>query len=82
MKKIYIGADSAGFEMKEMLRDYLTEAGHEVIDVGTDSAAVRTPLPVLWIFPASLPPETNCLIWQAMASFFAVASRKSTKARS
>ena len=39
MSKIYIGADSAGFEMKEMLRDYLAEAGHEVVDVGTDSTA-------------------------------------------
>ena len=39
MSKIYIGADSAGFEMKEMLKAYLAEAGHETVDVGTDSTA-------------------------------------------
>ena len=39
MSKIYIGADSAGFEMKEMLKEYLAELGHETVDVGTDSTA-------------------------------------------
>lgn len=38
MKKIYIGADSAGYLMKEELADYIREKGYEVIDCGTNSA--------------------------------------------
>src|SRR3954452_1530017 len=34
MMKIGIGADHGGFEMKEQLRNLLTEAGHEVVDFG------------------------------------------------
>jgi RpiB/LacA/LacB family sugar-phosphate isomerase len=37
--RIAIGADHAGFEMKRDLAGYLAVAGHEVIDLGTDSAA-------------------------------------------
>ncbi len=37
MKKIYIGADHAGFHLKETLRDYMKELGNEVIDLGTFS---------------------------------------------
>ncbi len=36
--KIAIGADHAGFALKEQLRDDLKRAGHEVIDLGTNSA--------------------------------------------
>lgn len=36
--RIVIGADHAGFEMKTEIIVYLRELGHEVIDVGTDSA--------------------------------------------
>jgi len=36
--KIYIGADHAGFEMKEALQDYLKESGHAVTDLGTFSS--------------------------------------------
>jgi ribose 5-phosphate isomerase B len=35
--KIAIGADHAGFALKELLRDELRADGHEVIDVGTNS---------------------------------------------
>ncbi len=32
--KVGIGADHGGFELKEMLRDYLKNLGHEVLDFG------------------------------------------------
>jgi ribose 5-phosphate isomerase B len=35
--KIAIGADHAGFSLKEKLRQKLTGEGHEVVDYGTDS---------------------------------------------
>lgn len=38
MKKIYIGADSAGYALKEELIPYIEEKGYEVINCGTDSA--------------------------------------------
>ena len=37
MRKIFIGADSAGFPLKEKLIPHLTELGYEVTDCGTDS---------------------------------------------
>jgi RpiB/LacA/LacB family sugar-phosphate isomerase len=36
--KIAIGADHAGFALKDQVRDALREAGHEVADLGTNSA--------------------------------------------
>lgn len=35
--KIAIGADHAGFLLKEKLRDFLRAEGHDVIDAGTNS---------------------------------------------
>ncbi|MEG2378131.1 MAG: ribose 5-phosphate isomerase B [Clostridia bacterium] len=35
--KIAIGADSAGFKMKETIREHLKNRGFEVLDFGTDS---------------------------------------------
>jgi ribose 5-phosphate isomerase B len=35
--RIVIGADHAGFELKQILAEYLRHRGHEVIDKGTDS---------------------------------------------
>ena len=35
--RVAIGSDHAGFELKENLKAYLGELGHEVADVGTDS---------------------------------------------
>ncbi len=32
--KLVIGSDHAGFPLKEEVRDYLTKAGHEIIDLG------------------------------------------------
>lgn len=39
MKHVYIGADSAGFELKELLKEHLTSGGYAVTDLGTDSTA-------------------------------------------
>ncbi len=41
MKKrnIYIGADSAGYSLKEELKRHLQELGYDVQDMGTDSTA-------------------------------------------
>lgn len=38
-RKIYIGADSAGFPLKEELKEYLIRLGYDVTDCGTDSTA-------------------------------------------
>ena len=38
-RKIYIGADSAGFSLKEELKAYLVGCGYDVTDCGTDSTA-------------------------------------------
>jgi ribose 5-phosphate isomerase B len=37
--KVAIGADHAGFDLKEDLRAELQKLGHEVLDLGTDSPA-------------------------------------------
>src|SRR5258708_30815647 len=34
---ITIGSDHAGFPLKEILRDYLQNAGHQLLDVGANS---------------------------------------------
>ena len=36
--RVYIGADHAGYEMKEELQDYLKGVGYEVTDLGTFSS--------------------------------------------
>ncbi len=38
MRKIFIGADSAGYSLKCEVIPYLRERGYEVVDLGTDSA--------------------------------------------
>ena len=38
-RKIYVGADSAGYELKEYLKDHLIKSGYTVVDMGTDSSA-------------------------------------------
>jgi ribose 5-phosphate isomerase B len=37
--KIAIGSDHAGFQYKERIREFLKQAGHEVLDLGTFSDA-------------------------------------------
>ena len=39
MKKIYIGADSAGYNLKEEIKAHVISRGYEVVDCGTDSTA-------------------------------------------
>jgi ribose 5-phosphate isomerase B len=36
--RIALGADHAGFPLKEALAGYLARQGHEILDVGTDTA--------------------------------------------
>ena len=38
-RKIYIGADSAGYYLKEEAKSHLSALGYEVVDCGTDSDA-------------------------------------------
>ena len=38
-RKIYIGADSAGYTLKEEIKTHLSELGYEVTDCGCDSTA-------------------------------------------
>ena len=38
-KTVAIGTDHGGYELKEMLKGYLTELGYTVVDCGTDSTA-------------------------------------------
>ena len=38
-RKIYIGADSAGFLLKEEIKKHICELGYDVTDFGTDSEA-------------------------------------------
>ena len=37
--RVAMGADHAGFALKETLKEFLLAEGHEVLDVGTDSEA-------------------------------------------
>ena len=39
MRKIYLGADSAGYGLKEEIKAHLAQAGYETVDCGTDSPA-------------------------------------------
>ncbi len=39
MKKIFIGADSAGYTLKEEFKAHLTSLGYDVTDCGCDSTA-------------------------------------------
>ncbi|MDH3679333.1 MAG: ribose 5-phosphate isomerase B [Acidimicrobiia bacterium] len=34
--RLVVGSDHAGFDLKQLLADHLTSAGHDVVDVGTD----------------------------------------------
>lgn len=36
MRRVAVGSDHAGYHYKQQLADHLREAGHEVVDLGTD----------------------------------------------
>ncbi len=36
--KIALGSDHGGYELKEIIKEHLTNKGHEILDCGTDSA--------------------------------------------
>jgi RpiB/LacA/LacB family sugar-phosphate isomerase len=43
--KVVLGADHAGYELKQSLLAYLTKIGHDVIDLGTDTSEVPSDYP-------------------------------------
>ena len=47
--RIAVGSDHAGFDLKAGLARHLAEAGHEVCDLGTDSAVVSVDYPIYGI---------------------------------
>ncbi len=51
MRKIAVGADLGGFEMKQELKKFLSELGYEVLDLGTHSTAAVGRL----FWPVSVP---------------------------
>ena len=44
--RIAVGSDHAGYALKSEIIGHLAEAGHEVLDLGTDSAEVSVDYPV------------------------------------
>jgi RpiB/LacA/LacB family sugar-phosphate isomerase len=38
-KKVYVGADHAGFKLKEKIKNYLGKIGFDVVDLGGDGVA-------------------------------------------
>ncbi len=51
--KIYIGADHAGYELKETLKAYLAGSGHEVVDEGAPTFDKEDDYPD-FIFPVAI----------------------------
>jgi RpiB/LacA/LacB family sugar-phosphate isomerase len=43
--RVALGADHAGYDLKQSLMAYLTKMGHEVIDLGTDNGDVPSDYP-------------------------------------
>jgi RpiB/LacA/LacB family sugar-phosphate isomerase len=43
--RIAVGSDHAGFALKATVADHLTDAGHQVVDLGTDSPDVSVDYP-------------------------------------
>jgi ribose 5-phosphate isomerase B len=47
--RIAVGSDHAGFDLKTALAKHLVEAGHQVVDLGTDSSEVSVDYPVFGV---------------------------------
>jgi ribose 5-phosphate isomerase B len=47
--KIAVGSDHAGFELKSALATHMAAAGHQVVDLGTDSAEVSVDYPLFGV---------------------------------
>ena len=47
--KIAVGSDHAGFELKSVLATHMAAAGHQVVDLGTDSAEVSVDYPLFGV---------------------------------
>jgi len=45
--KIFIGADHRGFQLKKQVDEWLKEAGHEVVDMGTHTEQTDCDYPVI-----------------------------------
>ncbi|MFA7650768.1 MAG: RpiB/LacA/LacB family sugar-phosphate isomerase, partial [Synergistaceae bacterium] len=43
--KIALGADHAGYGLKEEIKEHLTSSGHEIIDCGTSSGDLSVDYP-------------------------------------
>lgn len=57
--KIAMGADHAGFNLRNEVKAHLIELGHEVVDAGTDSAE-RTDYPIWGSRAAHLVADGEC----------------------
>jgi ribose 5-phosphate isomerase B len=44
--RIAVGSDHAGYALKSFLADHLAGSGHEILDLGTDSAGVSVDYPI------------------------------------
>ncbi|WP_018024441.1 ribose-5-phosphate isomerase [Corynebacterium ulceribovis] len=51
--RVYLGADHAGFDMKNLIKAHLTEQGHEVIDCGAHEFDPADDYPAFCIEAAS-----------------------------
>lgn len=51
--RIYLGADHAGFEMKNLIKDHLEKTGHEVVDCGAHVYDAADDYPAFCIEAAS-----------------------------
>jgi len=51
--RIYLGADHAGFEMKNLIKDHLEKAGHEVVDCGAHTYDAEDDYPAFCIDAAA-----------------------------